>query len=140
PTVARYLDAGLGKLLELRWLGTVHNLTQVLLFLGVPLSILGLVGLPWVARARTAVDPLRALLVFSVLTFAIASLVFPVSTTWGTFLHASGAIHVLLVISGLLLLDRFILWVGVRRGWTNPVAWLGPAFAIAGCLLFSAAV
>jgi hypothetical protein len=163
PTLARYLDAGLAKLLELRWVGTVHNLTQVLLFLGVPLSVLGLIGLPSVVKPRNlpamppqassehrrvgsgdgpqaTVDPLRPLLLFSVVTFLIASLVFPVSTTWGTFLHAAGAIHVLLVISALLLLDRFILWVGQRRGWTNPVAWLGPAFAIAGCLLFSAVV
>lgn len=140
PTLARYLAAGPAKLLELRWTGTVHNLTQVLLFLGVPLSIVGLVGLPWIARWRRAeasVDPLRPLLIFSVLTFLVASLVFPVSTTWGTFLHAAGAIHVLLVISALLVLDAVIGWVGRRRGWTNPVAWLGPAFAIAGCLLFT---
>jgi hypothetical protein len=153
PTLARYLDAGIGKLLELRWVGTVHNLTQVLLFLGVPLSVLGFLGLPLVVPWRRPApssptgdlpghhpDPLRPLLLFSVITFLIASLVFPVSTTWGTFLHAAGAIHVLLVVSALLLLDRLILWVGVRRGWTNPVAWLGPAFAIAGCLLFSAVV
>lgn len=170
PTLSRYLDAGLPRLLELRWIGTVHNVTQVLLLLGVPLSILGLLGLPLVWRGgrvsrndassaldrrasdrpavdpssvhpssvdRPSVDPLRPLLIFSILTFAIASLVFPVSTTWGTFLHAAGAIHVLLVISALLVLDRFIGWVGSRRGWTNPVAWLGAAFAIAGCLLFS---
>ncbi|MEO5705319.1 MAG: hypothetical protein ABIZ52_05760 [Candidatus Limnocylindrales bacterium] len=149
PTLARYLDAGIGRLLELRWIGTVHNVLSVLLFLGVPLSVLGLIGLPGVARfpapratgtSQAGIDPLRPLLLFSILTFLVASLVFPVSTTWGTFLHAAGAIHVLLVISALLLLDRVILWVGARRGWTNPVAWLGPAFAIAGCLLFSAAV
>jgi hypothetical protein len=151
PTLARYLDAGVGKLLELRWTGTVHNIVYVLLFLGVPLSVLGLIGLPGVVRPpraamnraiadRHAIDPLRPLLLFSVITFAVASLVFPVSTTWGTFLHAAGAIHVLLVISALLLLDRVIVWVGARRAWTNPVAWLGPAFAIAGCLLFSAVI
>lgn len=156
PTLSRYLDAGIGKLLELRWVGTVHNVTQVLLLLGVPLSVLGLLGLPGVWRhwgrapvgsspaphhvhaARSlAVYPLRPLLIFSILTFAVASLVFPVSTTWGTFLHAAGAIHVLLVISALLALDWVIGWVGARRGWSRPVAWLGPAFAIAGCLLFS---
>ena len=147
PTVARYLAAGPAKLLELRWTGTVHNLTQVLLFLGVPLSIVGLIGLPSLARWRpdatdpsastVTIDPLRPLFIFSVLTFLVASLVFPVSTTWGTFLHAAGAIHVLLVISALLVLDAVIGWVGRRRGWTNPVAWLGPAFAIAGCLLFT---
>jgi hypothetical protein len=148
PTMARYLGAGLGKLLELRWTGIVHNLVSVLLFLGVPLSIVGLGGLPRLVRwpwrrgrsvsFSTAVDPLRPVLLFSVITFLVASLVFPVSTTWGTFLHAAGAIHVLLVISALLVLDALIGWVGVRRAWTNPVAWLGPAFAIAGCLLFSA--
>ena len=164
PTLARYLAAGPATLLELRWTGTVHNLTQVLLFLGVPLSIVGLIGLPSVARWRAGdgteardgteasaaapdseasaaapatIDPLRPLLLFSIITFLVASLVFPVSTTWGTFLHAAGAIHVLLVISALLVLDRVIAWVGRRRGWTNPVAWLGPAFAIAGSLLFT---
>lgn len=153
PTLARYLSAGVGRLLELRWIGAVHNLTQVLLYLGVPLSVVGLVGLPWVARGAAAaphphaaasrawpVDPLRPLLAFSILTFLVASLVFPVSTTWGTFLHAAGAIHVLLVVSALLVLDRLIVWVGARRGWTRPVAWLGPAFAIAGSLLFSAVI
>ena len=155
PTLARYLGAGVGTLLELRVTGTLHNVVQVLLLLGVPLSVLGLIGLPGIARPRpaagatdagrmsadpapTAIDPLRPLLLFSIITFLIAALVFPVSTTWGTFLHAAGAIHVLLVIAALLVLDRVIGWVGARRGWTNPVAWLGPAFAIAGCLLFSA--
>ncbi|HXG26223.1 MAG TPA: hypothetical protein VNL94_05125 [Candidatus Binatia bacterium] len=145
PTLERYLAAGPVRLLELRWIGAVHNLTQVLLFLGVPLSIVGLIGLPAVMRWRsksTAAgvpvdDPLRPLVLFSIITFLVASLVFPVSTTWGTFLHAAGAIHVLLVISALLALDWLIGWVGRRRGWTNPVAWLGPAFAIAGCLLFT---
>ena len=153
PTLARYLAAGPARLLELRVIGTLHNITQVLLLLGVPLSVVGLIGLPWVWRRGRAPsapsgaasstapvaspDPLRPLLLFSVITFVVASLVFPVSTTWGTFLHAAGAIHVLLVISALLVLDGVIGWVGVRRGWTKPVAWLGPAFAIAGCLLFS---
>jgi hypothetical protein len=147
PTLERYLAAGLPTLLELRWTGLVHNFVSVLLFLGVPLSIVGLIGLPAVWRggsvpASAAVDrstpnPLRPLVVFSIITFLVATLVFPVSTTWGTLLHAAGAIHVLLVISALLVLDAVIGWVGRRRGWTRPVAWLGPTFAIAGCLLFS---
>jgi hypothetical protein len=156
-TLERYLAAGVGRLLELRWIGTIHNVESVLLYLGVPLSVIGLVGLPGVWRhwgaahvgsspaphhvhaARSlVVYPLRPLLLFSVITFAVASLVFPVSTTWGTFLHAAGAIQVLMVISALLFLDVVIGWVGARRGWTRHVAWLGPAFAIAGCLLFSA--
>jgi hypothetical protein len=141
PTLSRYLAAGPARLLELRWIGVTHNLIQVLLLLGVPLSVAGLLGLIGVARRRAAAaetpDPLRPLLIFSVITFLVASLVFPVSTTWGTFLHAAGAIHVLLVISALLLLDAVIGWVGLRRGWTKPVAWLGATFAVVGSLLFS---
>jgi hypothetical protein len=138
PTVGRYLGAGLPLLLELRWTGFVHNVMNVLVYLGIPLSVVGILGLPRVLRgARSPVEPMRPLVLFSGLTFLVACLVFPVSTTWGTFLHAAGAIHVLLVISALLMLDRLIGWVGKRRGWTNPVAWLGPAFAIAGCTLFS---
>ena len=150
PTLARYLAAGLPTLLDLRVTGLVHNLMNVLLLLGVPVSVVGLIGLPaaWgmgrrpapassADAARSSANPLRPLILFAVITFAVASLVFPVATTWGTFLHAAGAIHVLLVISALLVLDAVIGWIGRRRGWTRPVAWLGPAFAIAGCLLFS---
>jgi hypothetical protein len=159
PTLSRYLAAGIPRLLELRWIGFVHNVMDVLVFLGIPLSIIGLLGLPGAWRASgagaaaagdevasggaavgPATNPLRPLMLFSAITFAVATLVFPVSTTWGTFLHAAGAIHVLLVISALLVLDALIVWVGRRRGWTNPVAWLGPAFGIAGCLLFSFAL
>ena len=45
---------------------------------------------------RTGVSG-EALLVL--VTFAFTSLVFPVATTWGTFLHAAGPVHVLLVIA-----------------------------------------
>jgi hypothetical protein len=134
PTLARYLAIGVPKLLELRIDGTLHNLLNVLLLLGVPLSVVGVVGLPGAWRSSSS---LRPLMVFSAITFAVASLLFPVATTWGTFFHAAGAIHVLLVISALLVLDALIGWVGRRRGWTRPVAWLGPTFAVAGCLLFS---
>src|SRR5207244_506909 len=92
PTLSRYLAAGPATLLGLRWTGFVHNLVSVLLLLGVPLSIVGLLGLPMAWRSA----PLRPLLLFSVITFLVATLVFPVSTTWGTFLHAAGAIHALL--------------------------------------------
>jgi hypothetical protein len=101
---------------------------------GAPLSIIGLVALPWTGRSPS----LRPLVLVAILLFLITSLLFPVSTTWGTFLHAAGAVHVLLVISALLALDRLIVWVGVRRGWTRPVAWLAPALTLSGALLFSA--
>jgi hypothetical protein len=47
-------------------------------------------------------------------------------------------VQVLIVLSALLALDAGIARLGQRLGWTNPVAWLGPALGIFGCALFSA--
>ena len=55
----------------------------------------------------------------------MASLIFPVATTSGTFLHAAGAIYVLLAISCLLSLDTLVVGVGRLRHWARPVAWVG---------------
>ena len=74
------------------------------------------------------------------ITFLITSLVFPVATTWGTFLHAAGPFHVLLVISALLALDAGLARLGSRMGWTRPVAWLGAMLGIFASILFSAAL
>jgi len=136
PTLSRYLGAGLPTLLGLRVTGIGHNLFDVLLFPGAPLSCIGLIGLPWVARLRS----IHPLLLFSIVIFLVTALVFPVSTTWGTFLHAAGAVHVLLIVSALLALDALIAAVGRRRGWTRPVAWLAPTLTVAGSVLFSAAL
>jgi hypothetical protein len=136
PTLSRYLGVGLGQLIEMRVTGIGHNLFDVLLLPGAPLSLVGLIGLPWTVRTRA----LQPLLLVSVVTFLVTGLLFPVSTTWGTFLHAAGAVHVLLIVSALLALDRLIVAVGRRRGWTRPVAWLAPALTISGALLFSVAV
>jgi hypothetical protein len=221
PTLGRYLDAGLGTLVGLRISGFVHNVVNVLLLLGIPISAMGLVALPWTAtgrafsgrvpalpalggaaasgeplpppsyvRADPALPPaappgpapvsaaawpsadlrgahqadrppawmdrparlepivpvrkpagvLSMLLVFSVLTFAATTLLFPVATTWGTFLHASAAVQVLLLLSALIALDRLIAEVGRRRAWTRPVAWLGPFLAVSAGALFTIAL
>jgi len=134
PTLARYLAIGLPRLVELRVAGIGHNLFDVLLLPGAPLSFIGLAGLPWAARLR----PLTPLVAISFAIFLITALLFPVSTTWGTFLHAAGAIHVLLIVSSLLALDALIQWVGRRRGWYRPVAWLAPTLTASGAVLFSA--
>ena len=133
PTLSRYLAEGPVRLLELRVTGIGHNVLNVLLLLGIPIGVVGFVALPWFGRAAA----LRPLVIVSVLTFAVTSLVFPVSTTWGTYLHAAGAAHVLLILSGLLALDALIARVGRARGWTRPVAWLGPAFALFGSVALS---
>jgi hypothetical protein len=246
PTLSRYLDAGLGTLIGLRWTGFLHNLVNVLLLLGVPLSAIGLLALPWTLTARAFAIPQHApaapaptaryvradpvplppppppppapraaaefedpaglvigrqaerppawmerprraeglvtptsmsgaesesgsgsgaesesgsgsgsgarsaagptagamvmLEIFSGLTLVATTLLFPVSTTWGTFLHTAAAVQVLLLISALLALDRLIQEAGRRRGWTRPVAWLGPCLGIAAGTLFTLAL
>ena len=131
--VADYLLAGPGALIALRVTGLEHNLVSVLLLLGTPISAIGLVALPWTARGRV----LRPLVLFSVITFLLTTLLFPVSSTWGTFQHAAGAIEVLLAVSAVLALDAVIERVGRIRGWTRPVAWLGPALTVAAGLLLT---
>ena len=136
PTLERHLDQGVAWLVGIRVQGTGHNLFSVLVFLGLPLSIIGVMALPWQGRGAA----LRPLLALSLIMFVFTSLVFPAATQWGTFLHGAGPVHVLVVISGLLALDAAIVWVGRRRGWTRPVAWLGPALGVFGSALFSIAL
>ncbi len=136
PTLARYLAVGPARLLEMRVEGLSHNLFSVLLLPGVPISIIGFIGLPWAIRGAA----IRPVVIVSVATFLVTSLVFPVATTWGTFLHAAGPAQVLLVVSALLALDATIAWVGAHLGWTRPVAWLGALLGVFGSLLFTVAI
>ena len=128
PTLSRYLAVGPARLLEMRVEGIGHNLFSVLLLLGLPISLIGLIGLPWEIRGAA----IRPVVIVSFIAFLVTSLVFPVATTWGTFLHAAGPFHVLLVLSALLALDAVIARLGARLGWTRPVAWLGPLLGIFG--------
>jgi hypothetical protein len=132
PTLSRYLAEGPARLLSMRADGVAHNLFTVLLLPGMPAAFVGLVAMPFFIRLRT----LLPLAILSITTFAVTSLIFPVSTTWGTYLHAAGPAHVLLLVCGLLALDTAIERVGRIRGWTRPVAWLGGALTIFGSLLF----
>jgi hypothetical protein len=131
-TAAEYLALGPATLVQQRVEGFFHNLVSVLLLPGAPIAVVGLVALPWAARLRA----LRPLLALALITFLVATLVFPVQTRWGTFLHASIPAAVVLLVAGLAGLDAGLAWVGRRRGWTRPVAWLGPLFAALGAVLF----
>ncbi|MEO8470240.1 MAG: hypothetical protein ABI573_11320 [Chloroflexota bacterium] len=133
PTLDRYLAAGLPTLLALRWEGFLHNLISVLFLTGLPVTAIGMVALPWAGRGSA----LRLLMIFSILTFVTTTLLFPVATTWGTFLHASAAVLVLLIVAALVALDNLIAMIGRRRGWTRPVAWFGPFLTVASGLLFT---
>jgi hypothetical protein len=136
PTLSRYLAVGPARLLEMRLEGLAHNLFNVLLLPGLPISLIGLIGLPWAVRGAA----IRPVVIVAASAFLVTSLVFPVATTWGTFLHAAGPAQVLLVVSALLALDAAIARLGVRLGWTRPVAWLGALLGVFGSLLFSVAL
>jgi hypothetical protein len=127
PSLAGYLAQGPAALIEMHAAGFGHNLLDVLIIPAFPLGLIGLLVLPRVWRLTS----LRPLVLAAVLTFAVTSLIFPVATQSGTFLHAAGAVLVLLIVACLAALDALIAWVGRQRHWTRPVAWLGPAFAIA---------
>ncbi len=127
PTLARYLAQGLGGLVGARVDGFTHNLFDVLLVPAIPAGPIGLVALLWQGRGGA----LRPLLVLSVITFTAATLLFPIATTWGTFLHAAGPVQVLLLVSCMLALDALLVRIGRLRGWTRPVAWLGPVLVAA---------
>jgi len=130
PSLAAYLDQGPAAILSEHLGGIAHNLINVLAIPAFPVGILGLLALPWIGRRRA----LRPLVLTAVLTFSATSLLFPVATTSGTFLHAAGATYVLLAISCLVALDVFLVRVGRLRHWTRPVAWIGPGLAIAAIL------
>jgi hypothetical protein len=130
PTLARYLDQGPLGLAQMHAAGFTHDLFSVLLTQGFPIGLIGLLALPLVWRLHA----LRAILLAATVTFVITSLAFPVSTQFGTFLHAAGAVYVLLAISCLFGLDALIERIGRIRHWTRPVAWLGPAFSVAVAL------
>jgi hypothetical protein len=133
PTLSRYLAVGIGTLVQMRIDGFSHNLLSVLLVPSFPIGLIGLLRLPW----TTGIRALRPLLLVSLLTFWVTTLLFPVATTWGTFLHAAGPVHILLIVACLLGLDALFARVSTWRGWTNQVAWLGATLTIASAILFS---
>jgi len=133
PTLSRYLAVGPARLMEMRVEGLGHNLGNVLLLPGIPLSAFGLVALPWTVGGQAV----RPLVLLGLTTYLVTSLVFPVATTWGTFLHAAGPVHVLIVLSALVALDAMLAGLGRRLGWTKEVAWLGATMGVASSILFS---
>ena len=130
PTLARYLAQGPAALAGVRVQALVHDLVDVLVVPGMPAAVIGLAALVLMRSVRRSAALLPIAAVSAVLYLA-TSLLFPVATQWGTFLHASGPIQAYLIVPAALLLDRLIERVGGFRGWTRPVAWLGPALLLA---------
>ena len=105
---------------------------------GLPISVIGLIG---AAVGRSAGPPSGRSSSSAFATFLVTSLVFPVATTWGTFLHAAGPAQVLLVVSALLALDA-VDRLGRARGRAGPGRSPGSArsLGVFGSLLFSVAL
>jgi hypothetical protein len=127
PILSRYLAQGPVALAGTHLAGFANDMLSVLMTPAFPVGLIGLLALPWAGRRKA----LRPLVVASILTFLVTSLVFPVATLSGTYLHAAGSTFVLLSIGCAVALDALIVRVRRLRHWTRPVAWLGPAFAIA---------
>jgi hypothetical protein len=94
PSFATYLAAGPAALLDQRVTALSHNLLDVALIPALPWSVVGLVGAAMLWRAR----PLRLLIATAVAVFVVDTLVFPVATLFGTFLHGSAPVLALFAI------------------------------------------
>jgi hypothetical protein len=127
PSLGRFLGQGPATLAGAYAQGLAHDFFAVLAIPAFPVVPIALVALPWASRRRA----LRPLLLVSAITFVVTSLAFPVATLSGTYLHAAGTGLVLAVVCCVAALDQLIVRVGRIRHWTRPVAWLGPALALA---------
>jgi hypothetical protein len=94
PTLATYLAGGPAALLDQRVTALWHNVVDVAIIPALPWSVLGLVGAAMLWRVR----PLRLLIATAVAILAVDTLVFPVATLFGTFLHGSVPVLALLAI------------------------------------------
>jgi hypothetical protein len=94
PSLGTYLAVGPSALLDQRVTALGHNLLDVLLGPALPWSVVGLLGVVLLWRARS----MRLLILTSLAIFAADTLVFPVATLFGTFLHGSAPVLALLAI------------------------------------------
>lgn len=132
PSLAAFLDQGAARIVGNVAAAVGHNLVDVIVVMAMPIGLVGLVAAIFLARRRGVDRPawrssgLWLLLVSGGLTFAVASLVFPVASLWGTFQHASGPLLLGLTIAAVLGADAVVDSVRRRRGWQRANAWLAP--------------
>jgi hypothetical protein len=103
-----------------------------------PVGLIGLLSLLAIRRsdALKGATAHRALIVSGLVTYLVTSLLFPVATRWGTFLHASGPLLVGLIVVGMIGLDGAVARLSAMRRWERPNPWLAPivVLALAGSL------
>lgn len=130
PSLATYLAVGPAALAAQRVEALRHNLVDVLLLPALPWAPVGLAGAALLWRAR----PLRLLLATAVLTLLADTLVFPVATLYGTFLHGSAPVLALLAIGAADLAVGAARWMA-RRPNGGELAALAGVGALVWCLL-----
>lgn len=132
PSAASYLAQGPLAILSSQFDAVVHNLVSVLILPAMPVGLLGLVAMVALRHSPALRGPtaLHALLLSGLITFLVTSLVFPVATQWGTFLHASGPLLAGLIVATMLGLDVAVRRVGSYRGWSRDNLWLGPTVVL----------
>ena len=126
PSLSTYLAIGPAALIEQRVTAFGHNLIDVLLLPAVPWSFVGLAGAVVLWRAR----PVRLLLATSVAIFLADTMVFPVSTLYGTFLHGSAPVLALMAIGAAEVAVRAARWAMRWRGGAELAAFV--AVVVAG--------
>lgn len=133
PTSSAYLAQGPLAIVGHQIEAMVHNLVEVLLLPAMPVGLLGLAAVVVLRRSPALRGPtaLHALILSGFVTFLVTSLVFPVATRWGTFLHASGPLLAGLMVAAMLGLDAAVSRLAKRRGWSRSNLWLGPVVALA---------
>jgi hypothetical protein len=116
-----------------------HDLLTVVVLPALPVGLLGLIAALVMRRspAFREATALRALLVAGLVIYLVTSLLLPVATLWGTFLHASGPPLVGLIVAAMLGLDAAIARLGRYRRWSRPNAWLGTVLVVAVAAPFS---
>ncbi len=139
PTAATFLAQGPSTIVGHMVGGLAHDLVNVIVLPGLPVGIIGILAVVAMRRAPAFRQPtaLQALLVSGLLIYLVSSLVVPVATLWGTFLHASGPLLVGLTVAAMLGLDAAVARLGRLRGWSRPNAWLGPLLALALAIPFA---
>ncbi len=130
PSLSTYLAAGPAALVGQRLDALRNNLLDVLVMPALPWSVVGLAGAVLLWRAR----PLRLLIATAVLTFLADTLLFPVATLYGTFLHGSAPVFALLAVGAADLAVGAARWAA-RHPYGGELAALTSGTVVVWCLL-----
>jgi hypothetical protein len=127
PSLAGFMAQGWWPIAVHIIVAGTHNLFDVTLLPGGPVTVIGGLGaLVLARRGQLSATPLAYLLGSGLLTMLVATYIFPVASLWGTFRHAAGPLIVGLTVAAVLFADRAVDGMRRRRAWQRRNAWLAP--------------